>query len=89
MATRDAAFLAGCDGAHSRVRETLSVGFGGGTYQHLFYVADVDARGPVMNGEVHVALDRTDFVAVFPLTSQPRAGSLAPSAREPPEGGTT
>src|SRR5262249_18430645 len=30
----EAAFVAGCDGAHSRVRETLSIGFAGGTYEH-------------------------------------------------------
>jgi 2-polyprenyl-6-methoxyphenol hydroxylase-like FAD-dependent oxidoreductase len=69
----EAAFVAGCDGAHSRVRETLSIGFPGGTYEHLFYVADVDARGVVMNGDVHVALDRTDFLAVFPLKDPNRA----------------
>jgi 2-polyprenyl-6-methoxyphenol hydroxylase-like FAD-dependent oxidoreductase len=71
--TCDVAFIAGCDGAHSRVRETLSIGFAGGTYEHLFYVADVDARGVVMNGEIHVALDRTDFLAVFPLKGDRRA----------------
>ena len=63
----EAAFVAGCDGARSRVREVLSIGFSGGTYEHLFYVADVVARGPVMNGEIHVGLDRTDFLALFPL----------------------
>src|SRR5262245_25670140 len=69
----EAAFMAGCDGAHSRVRETLSIGFAGGTYEHLFYVADVDASGAVMNGDVHVALDRTDFLAMFPLKGARRA----------------
>src|SRR5215475_12297929 len=69
----EAAFLVGCDGGHSRVRETLSIGFAGGTYEHLFYVADVEARGDVMNGEIHVALDRTDFLAVFPLKDTHRA----------------
>jgi 2-polyprenyl-6-methoxyphenol hydroxylase-like FAD-dependent oxidoreductase len=44
----EAAFVAGCDGAHSRLREVLSIGFAGGTYQHLFYVADVEAHGPAM-----------------------------------------
>src|SRR5262249_40273623 len=39
----EAAYLAGCDGAHSTVRETLGTGFPGGTYSGLFYVADVDA----------------------------------------------
>ena len=42
----DAAYIAGCDGAHSRVREVLGIGFPGGTYEQLFYVADVEARGP-------------------------------------------
>src|SRR5262249_10136916 len=69
----EAAFVAGCDGAHSRIRETLSIGFPGGTYEHLFYVADVEARGAVMNGDIHVALDRTDFLAVFPLKGGHRA----------------
>lgn len=69
----EAAFVAGCDGAHSSVREALSIGFAGGTYEHLFYVADVEAGGPVMNGDIHVALDRTDFLAVFPLKDAHRA----------------
>lgn len=62
-----ARYIAGCDGAHSTVREALHIGFPGGTYEHLFYVADVAATGPAMNGELHAALDTTDFLAVFPL----------------------
>ncbi len=62
-----AAFLAGCDGARSRVRETLRLDYPGGTYDHLFYVADVEASGPVMNGELNIALDESDFLACFPL----------------------
>ena len=58
----EATYIAGCDGAHSAVRESLAFGFPGGTYNHLFYVADVDARGIVMNGELHGALDSTDFL---------------------------
>jgi 2-polyprenyl-6-methoxyphenol hydroxylase-like FAD-dependent oxidoreductase len=69
----EAAYLAGCDGAHSAVREGLGIGFPGGTYNHLFYVADVDARGDVMNGELHGALDTTDFLLVFPLEDDGRA----------------
>ena len=37
-------FIAGCDGAHSIVRERLGIGFPGGTYEHTFYVADVEAK---------------------------------------------
>ena len=63
----DASYIVGCDGTHSTVRETLAIGFPGGTYEHLFYVADVDASGPIVNGEVHVSLEPADFLVVFPL----------------------
>ena len=63
----EASYVAGCDGAHSTVRETLAIGFPGGTYEHIFYVADVEASGALREGEVHVGLDATDFLAVFPL----------------------
>lgn len=69
----EAAYIAGCDGARSTVREALGIGFPGGTYSHLFYVADVQASGATMNGEIHVALDRADFLALFPLDGQSRA----------------
>src|SRR3984885_8519112 len=62
-----AAYIAGCDGARSTLREALGIGFPGGTYEHMFYVADVEASGETINGELHVALDRTDFLVVFPL----------------------
>jgi 2-polyprenyl-6-methoxyphenol hydroxylase-like FAD-dependent oxidoreductase len=73
LETCEAAYIAGCDGAHSTVRETLGIGFPGGTYAHLFYVADVQASGAVMDGELHVGLDATDFLAVFPLKGEGRA----------------
>src|SRR5258707_994838 len=69
----EAAYIAGCDGAPSSVRETLKIGFPGGKYDHVFYVADVAAKGSTMNGEVHVGLDTTDFLAVFPLKSEGHA----------------
>jgi 2-polyprenyl-6-methoxyphenol hydroxylase-like FAD-dependent oxidoreductase len=71
--TCEAAYIAGCDGVHSVVRQTLAIGFPGGTYDHLFYVADVEARGPAMNGELHAALDTSDFLAVFPLKEEGHA----------------
>jgi 2-polyprenyl-6-methoxyphenol hydroxylase-like FAD-dependent oxidoreductase len=65
--TLRAAYLAGCDGAHSKVREIINAGFPGGTYEHTFYVADVNATGPVVNGQLNLALDDADFLAVFPM----------------------
>ncbi len=68
-----AAYIAGCDGAHSIVRETIGTGFPGGTYRQIFYVADVDAAGPALNGELHIDLDEADFLGLFPLAGQGKA----------------
>jgi 2-polyprenyl-6-methoxyphenol hydroxylase-like FAD-dependent oxidoreductase len=70
--TCESTYIAGCDGAHSVVREQLKIGFPGGTYSHLFYVADVEASGDVMNGELHAGLEKTDFLIVFPLVAEGR-----------------
>ena len=69
----EANYIAGCDGARSIVRETIGTGFPGGTYRQIFYVADVEAAGPALNGELHADLDEADFLAVFPLAGQGRA----------------
>jgi 2-polyprenyl-6-methoxyphenol hydroxylase-like FAD-dependent oxidoreductase len=69
----EAHFIAGCDGARSIVREAMGTEFPGGTYRQIFYVADVEAAGPPMNGELHVDLDEADFLAVFPLPGRGRA----------------
>ena len=58
----EARYLAGCDGARSLVRRQLGTGFGGGTYDHIFYVADVQSRGQAANGEIHLSLETADFV---------------------------
>jgi 2-polyprenyl-6-methoxyphenol hydroxylase-like FAD-dependent oxidoreductase len=69
----EARYIAGCDGARSVVRETIGAEFPGGTYRQIFYVADVEAEGPPVNGELHVDLDEADFLAVFPMAGQGRA----------------
>lgn len=61
----EARYLVGCDGARSVVRHALGTGFPGGTYSQFFYVADVELSGPVADGEVHIALDRADFLALL------------------------
>jgi 2-polyprenyl-6-methoxyphenol hydroxylase-like FAD-dependent oxidoreductase len=62
-----ATFLAGCDGARSVIRHAIDATFPGGTYAHLFYVADVEASGPLVNREVNIALDDASFLGVFPF----------------------
>ena len=71
--TCEARFLAGCDGARSTVRQGLGAGFPGGTYDHVFYVADVQARGLAADGEVHVSLETGDFVILLPYSDDGRA----------------
>jgi 2-polyprenyl-6-methoxyphenol hydroxylase-like FAD-dependent oxidoreductase len=70
--TCEAAYLAGCDGARSRVRGILGADFPGGTYRQVFYVADIEAAGAAVDGELHIDLDEADFLAVFPLAAHGR-----------------
>jgi 2-polyprenyl-6-methoxyphenol hydroxylase-like FAD-dependent oxidoreductase len=70
--SRRVEYLAGCDGASSTVREQLGIGFPGGTYSGLFYVADADAVGPAVDRELHVDLEDADFVILFPMKEQGR-----------------
>jgi 2-polyprenyl-6-methoxyphenol hydroxylase-like FAD-dependent oxidoreductase len=63
----DAAYLAGCDGASSIVRGQLGIGFPGGTYTGLFYVADVIATGEPVDKDLHVDIEDADFLLLFPL----------------------
>jgi 2-polyprenyl-6-methoxyphenol hydroxylase-like FAD-dependent oxidoreductase len=69
----EASYIAGCDGARSLVRETTGTGFPGGTYRQVFYVADVEAQGPSLDGQLHIDLDEADFLAVFPMADSGRA----------------
>jgi 2-polyprenyl-6-methoxyphenol hydroxylase-like FAD-dependent oxidoreductase len=78
----EAAFIAGCDGAHSIVRDAMKVGFPGGTYSHVFYVADVEASGRAMNGELNLGLDEAEFLAIFPLKGTGRARFVGSVKRE-------
>jgi 2-polyprenyl-6-methoxyphenol hydroxylase-like FAD-dependent oxidoreductase len=61
-------YICGCDGAHSRVRETLNIGFPGGTYDQLFYVADVRiTRG--FDRDLHLNLGKHLLTLMFPVRS--------------------
>ena len=61
-------YICGCDGAHSRIRETLNIGFPGGTYDQLFYVADVRvARG--FDRDLYINLGKQILTLMFPVRS--------------------
>ncbi len=64
----EAAYICGCDGARSCVRETLKLGFPGGTYEQLFYVADVKiARG--FTRDLYINLGEHILSLMFPVRS--------------------
>ena len=69
----EASYIAGCDGAHSAVRNMVGARFPGGTYRQVFYVADIEGEGPALNGELHVDLDESDLLAVFAMGPRGRA----------------
>ncbi len=81
----EAVFLAGCDGAHSIVRKQSEFSFEGGTYENVFYVADLEAEGTVTNGEMHALMDDADFLAIFPMKGEGRirlVGAIKPSSKD-------
>ena len=69
----EAAYLAGCDGAHSTVREHAGDWIPGRHLRASFLRGRRRGTGPTMNSELHVALDDADFLAVFPLKGEGRA----------------
>lgn len=74
-------YIAGCDGARSLVRSLIGVGFPGGTYRQVFYVADIEGESPALNGELNLDLDEADLLAVFAMA--PRGhGRLVGTVRD-------
>ncbi|WP_245442747.1 FAD-dependent monooxygenase [Methylobacterium terrae] len=76
-----ASYLCGCDGAHSRVRESLGIGFPGGTYDQLFYVADARVAGG-FHEELSIHLGAHGFGLMLPvrLSGMQRLIGLVPEA---------
>ena len=67
-----AAYLAGCDGGRSTVRERSGIIFPGAPYEHVFFVADTEAVGPMVPDELNVYLLRDGFHLFFPMRGPDR-----------------
>jgi len=67
-----AAYVAGCDGGHSTVRERSGITFPGAPYEHVFFVADTEATGPMVPDELNVYLLRDGFHLFFPMRGTDR-----------------
>jgi 2-polyprenyl-6-methoxyphenol hydroxylase-like FAD-dependent oxidoreductase len=68
----EAAYVCGCDGAGSTVRELMRIGFPGGSSEEVFYVADVEARGPLADGGLHYLMAEDEVCSVFPMRREGR-----------------
>jgi len=60
-------WLIGCDGAHSFVREHVSIPFEGGAYEESFILADVEMDWPLDRDEVTLFYSEKGLVVVAPL----------------------
>jgi len=83
-----AAWVAGCDGAHSAVRTLSGIDFPGAPYEHVFFVADVSATGSMVADEVNVYLWRAGFHLFFPMRGTDHwriVGILPPALRDKPD----
>ena len=67
-----AAWVAGCDGAHSAVREASGITFPGAPYEHVFFVADTEATGTMKPDELNVYLWQDGFHLFFPMRGKDR-----------------
>jgi 2-polyprenyl-6-methoxyphenol hydroxylase-like FAD-dependent oxidoreductase len=79
-----AAWVAGCDGAHSAVRELCGIPFVGAPYEHVFFVADTEVTGSMVAGQVNVYLWRQGFHLFFPMRGENHwriVGILPPALR--------
>ena len=65
-------YVAGCDGSRSAVREICGITFPGEPYEHVFFVADTEATGPMVAEELNVYLWRDGFHLFFPMRGKDR-----------------
>jgi 2-polyprenyl-6-methoxyphenol hydroxylase-like FAD-dependent oxidoreductase len=79
-----AAWVAGCDGARSAVRELNGIAFQGAPYEDVFFVADTRMTGPMVPDELNVYLWRRGFHLFFPMRGTDHwrvVGILPPALR--------
>lgn len=78
------AWVAGCDGARSAVRTLSGIAFQGAPYEHVFFVADTQATGPMVANELNIYLWREGFHLFFPMRGRDHwrvVGILPPDLR--------
>jgi 2-polyprenyl-6-methoxyphenol hydroxylase-like FAD-dependent oxidoreductase len=72
QATLEAAFVVGCDGAHSTVRHLLDLPFEGAEYHDLFILADVETNEALPASELQLCPNELGPFAIFPMSGTRR-----------------
>lgn len=78
-----AAWLVGCDGAHSVVRQVLNIDFEGKTYTQWFGLADATLKWGLRHDELHGFVHPTGLFFAIPLPGEERF-RVVMEAEEPP-----
>jgi 2-polyprenyl-6-methoxyphenol hydroxylase-like FAD-dependent oxidoreductase len=68
----NAAFVVGCDGAHSAVRHLLSLPFEGAQYDASFMLADVETNQILPANEMQLCPSEFGPLAIFPMSATRR-----------------
>jgi 2-polyprenyl-6-methoxyphenol hydroxylase-like FAD-dependent oxidoreductase len=63
-----AAFVVGCDGAHSAVRHDLALPFEGARYDATFMLADLATNDALPGDELHLCPHEDGPLAIFPMS---------------------
>ena len=66
----EAKYLVGCDGAKSFVRRALGLAFEGGTFERMYYVADMRIDWEFSHDAFHGFLMKDSMLAFFPMTGE-------------------
>ena len=77
-----AAFVAGCDGAHSAIRHLLHLAFEGGSYHDSFLLADVETNDALPSDEMQLCPSEHGPLAIFPMSATRRRIVATIEARE-------
>lgn len=80
-----AAWLVGCDGAHSVVRHTLNLSFAGHSYSQWFGLADARLHWGLRHDELHGFVHSTGLFFAIPMPGEERY-RVVMEAEEPPVG---
>jgi 2-polyprenyl-6-methoxyphenol hydroxylase-like FAD-dependent oxidoreductase len=67
-----AAFVVGCDGAHSAVRHLLNLPFDGAAYDRLFMLADIETTDTLPADQLQLCPNELGPAAIFPMSATRR-----------------